>query len=122
MNTKNIEFIKKQLKHNLSKDDMEHFHEKLTFLDDADFYQVETIISQTKKYSSALLYSLFLADSLYLKPVSEIKEWMILCYLALILFFPLVLIPSVIILIVKSRGLKFKVMDYNSKILQAQIL
>ena len=122
MNTKNIDYIKKQLKYSLSDDDMERFHEKLSSLEDAEFYNVEMAIAQTKKLSLALFYSLFLVDSLYLKPVSEIKEWMIICYLALVLLFPLVLIPSVVIMVVKFKGLRLKVIDYNSSILQSQLL
>lgn len=122
MNTKNIDYIKKQLKYSLSDDDMERFHEKLSSLEDAEFYNVEMAIAQTKKLSLALFYSLFLVDSLYLKPVSEIKEWMIICYLALVLLFPLVLIPSVVIMAVKFKGLRLKVIDYNSSILQSQLL
>lgn len=122
MNTKNIDYIKKQLKYSLSDDDMERFHEKLSSLEDAEFYNVETAIAQTKKLSLALFYSLFLVDTLYLKPVSEIKEWMIICYLAVVLLFPLVLIPSVVIMAVKFKGLRLKVIDYNSSILQSQLL
>ena len=122
MNAKNVEYITKQLKNSLSEDNMARFQEKLTSLDDSEFYSVETTVAKTKRLPLALFYSLFLADPLYLKPVSEIKEWMIIVYLALVLLFPPILVVSVVIMAIKFKGLRLKVADYNSNILQSQLL